>query len=60
GKGYAYSQSDPAGVVEQQYPPDDLIGRDYYQPGRHGAEQDLAERVRRLRSRIRGTGEPGT
>ncbi|MFN2519060.1 MAG: replication-associated recombination protein A, partial [Jatrophihabitantaceae bacterium] len=58
GKDYAYSQSDPTGVVAQQYPPDDLVGRDYYHPGTHGAEREMAERVQRLRVRIRGTSDP--
>ena len=29
----------------QQYPPDELVGRDYYQPTDYGAERALAERV---------------
>ena len=58
GKDYEYSHADPSGVVAQQYPPDDLVGRDYYQPGTHGAEQELAERLGRLRARVRGTSPP--
>ncbi len=30
--GYRYPHDDPDGVVAQQYPPDDLVGRDYYAP----------------------------
>ena len=41
GKGYRYSHDDPRGVVEQQYPPDDLVGRDYYQPTDRGAEREV-------------------
>ena len=31
---YRYPHDAPEGVVAQQYPPDELVGRDYYQPGR--------------------------
>ena len=55
GKDYEYSQADPTGVVAQQYPPDDLVGRDYYHPSGHGTERELTERLERLRARIRGT-----
>ena len=34
GKGYRYSHDHPHGVVEQQYAPDAVVGRDYYQPDR--------------------------
>jgi putative ATPase len=54
GKGYRYPHDDPAGVLEQQYPPDEAVGRDYYQPGRHGAERAIAERIGRIRAIIRG------
>jgi len=54
GKGYGYSHADPVGVVAQQYPPDDLVGRDYFTPRGHGAERELAERLDRLRARVRG------
>ncbi|MDQ2626530.1 MAG: replication-associated recombination protein A, partial [Actinomycetota bacterium] len=30
--GYRYAHDHPDGVVPQQYPPDDLVGVDYYQP----------------------------
>jgi len=54
GKGYGYSHADPVGVVAQQYPPDDLVGRDYFTPRGHGAERELADRLERLRARVRG------
>jgi putative ATPase len=38
GKGYVYPHDDPSGVVEQQYRPDALEGRVYYEPTPHGAE----------------------
>jgi putative ATPase len=58
GDGYHYPHDDPAGVVTQQYPPDELVGKDYYQPTRRGAERAVAERIERIRSVVRGRGEP--
>ena len=40
--GYKYAHDDPDGVVPQQYPPDELVGVDYYQPTNHGAEREIA------------------
>jgi putative ATPase len=54
GKGYVYSHDEPHGVAQQQYPPDDLVGRNYYEPTEHGAERDIAARLGRLRRIIRG------
>jgi putative ATPase len=54
GAGYQYPHDDPRGVVTQQYPPDDLVGSDYYRPGQHGAERAVAERLSRLRRVVRG------
>jgi putative ATPase len=55
GKGYRYPHDDPRGVVTQQYPPDDVVGRDYYQPTGHGAERAVADRLPKLRRLVRGT-----
>ena len=52
-QGYKYSHDDPDGVVPQQYPPDNLIGVDYYRPSGHGAEREIAGRLERLRAIIR-------
>jgi putative ATPase len=38
GEGYVYPHDDPSGVVAQQYRPDALEGRVYYEPSEHGAE----------------------
>ncbi len=54
GKGYRYPHDDPHGVVTQQYPPDDLLGVDYYRPTEHGAERAVADRLPRLRRIVRG------
>ena len=53
-EGYRYPHSVPEGVLTQQYPPDELVGRDYYEPTQRGGERPLAERVPRLRRTIRG------
>ncbi len=54
GQRYRYPPDSPEGIVAQQYPPDELVGRDYYRPTGRGAEARLDERVRTLRERIRG------
>jgi putative ATPase len=51
---YRYPHNVPEGVLAQQYPPDNLIGRDYYEPTPRGAERALADRVPKLRKAIRG------
>jgi putative ATPase len=53
-QGYRYPHDVPEGVVTQQYPPDDLVGRDYYNPTPRGNERALSERVPKLRKVIRG------
>jgi putative ATPase len=53
GSGYRYAHDDPRGVVEQQYAPDGVHGRDYYQPTDRGSERDLVARVARLRAVLR-------
>jgi putative ATPase len=56
GEGYRYAHDDPAGVVAQQYLPDDLlVDADYYRPTDRGFEQTLSARWTRLKERIRGT-----
>jgi putative ATPase len=54
GAGYRYPHDDPRGVVTQQYPPNEVVGRDYYRPTAHGAERAIAERLPRLRQIVRG------
>ncbi|MCK0175328.1 MULTISPECIES: replication-associated recombination protein A [Mycobacteriaceae] len=51
--GYVYSHDHPDGVVPQQYPPDELVGVDYYRPAGRGAEREIAGRLDRLRAIIR-------
>ncbi|GAA2381449.1 MULTISPECIES: replication-associated recombination protein A [Gordonia] len=52
--GYRFPHDDPDGVLAQQYAPDALVGVDYYEPTDHGFERELAPRVGRLRSIVRG------
>ncbi len=54
GTSYSYAHDDPRGVVEQQYAPDTVVEKQYYEPGTRGAERDYAERYARLRKIIRG------
>ncbi|HEY7051468.1 MAG TPA: replication-associated recombination protein A [Mycobacterium sp.] len=51
--GYKYSHDDPDGVVPQQYPPNELVGVDYYRPTEHGNEREIGKRLQRLRAIIR-------
>lgn len=60
GAGYVYPHDDARGVVTAQYPPDDLVGVDYYRPKGHGAERQVAERLPRLRRIIRGNAGEGS
>ncbi len=52
GTTYRYPHDDELGVVAQQYAPDQLVGRHYYEPSNHGYERELTERVARLRQHL--------
>ena len=52
-QGYRYPHDDPDGVVAQQYPPDELVGVDYYRPTSHGGEREITGRLDKLRAIIR-------
>ncbi|GFG85361.1 replication-associated recombination protein A [Mycolicibacter algericus] len=54
--GYRYAHDHPDGVVPQQYPPDDLVGADYYQPTARGVEREIGGRLQKLRAIIRRRG----
>jgi len=49
GRGYVYSHDSEFGVVPQQYLPDELEGRHYYEPKNLGAERDIGARLERIR-----------
>ncbi|MGB7982227.1 MAG: hypothetical protein WCF36_15715, partial [Candidatus Nanopelagicales bacterium] len=53
--GYRYPHDDPAGVLAQQYAPDQVRGRRYYEPGGHGAEARAADVLARLRAALGAT-----
>ncbi|MHA7176412.1 replication-associated recombination protein A [Arthrobacter sp. Sr24] len=55
GKGYIYAHDTPHSIAVQQYPPDDLVGTNYYTPTANGHERELGPRLTRLREIIRGT-----
>lgn len=53
GEEYIYAHDQPHHVAAQQYPPEDLVGIDYYAPSQNGNERSVADRLQRLRSIIR-------
>jgi putative ATPase len=55
GKGYKYPHDSEVGVVAQQYLPDELRGKRYYEPTNHGQERDVQARLEKIR-RILGGG----
>ncbi|HEY9424102.1 MAG TPA: replication-associated recombination protein A, partial [Microterricola sp.] len=54
GKGYVYPHDAEVGVVPQQYLPDELRGREYYQPSEHGNEREVSARLAKIRRIVRG------
>jgi putative ATPase len=50
GKGYVYPHDLPEGIVAQQYAPDVVDGRAYYDPSTHGMESRFSERTRIIRA----------
>jgi putative ATPase len=46
GEGYDYPHDDPRGWVPQSYRPPEVEGRTYYEPSEHGAEREVAERMK--------------
>ena len=49
GRGYRYAHDSEFGIVPQQYLPDELDGRHYYEPKNLGAERDISARLERIR-----------
>ncbi|MDF4249389.1 replication-associated recombination protein A [Streptomyces sp. WMMB303] len=54
GAGYQYPHDLPGGIAAQQYAPDAVHGRRYYEPTRYGAEARYADIADRVRARLRG------
>jgi putative ATPase len=58
GDRYIYPHDDAAGVVRQDYAPEEVRDRRYYVAGTHGAERAVGERAAAIRRIVRGdTGE---
>ena len=49
GAGYKYAHDYPDHYVEQQYLPDELLGRSFYIPTENGYEKEIRERFDRIR-----------
>jgi len=50
GKGYLYPHDFEGADVDQAYLPDELVGKVYYEPSDQGLEQQIGERLQRLRA----------
>ncbi len=57
GKGYLYPHDVPEGVVAQEYLPEKLSGRKYYQPVERGFEREIIKRMKYWRG-LREGGKP--
>jgi putative ATPase len=55
---YVYPHDDPNGWVAQQYLPDELGGRRYYEPSEHGREAHALDWRRRAAGEGGGTPAP--
>jgi putative ATPase len=53
-QGYLYPHDLPTGVAAQQYAPDAIHGKRYYNPTRHGMEERYADRVAKIRALLAG------
>ncbi|MEQ7008670.1 replication-associated recombination protein A [Actinopolymorpha sp. B17G11] len=54
GASYSYAHDDRRGIVAQQYSPDVVAGRTYYEPTGRGAEKAYGERLERIRRILAG------
>jgi putative ATPase len=59
GDGYVYPHDRPEGIVAQQYAPDVINGRAYYEPSTHGMESRFAERARVIRQILHAERDAG-
>src|SRR5487761_1613477 len=59
GEGYVYPHDLPEGIVAQQYAPDVVAARTYYEPSDHGMEHRFSERARVIRGILRPRREGG-
>jgi putative ATPase len=58
GKGYKYPHDYPGHQVRQQYLPDELQGRRYYEPGELGYEREIAKRLKGFQEQTDPEGNP--
>ena len=58
GKGYLYPHDSAAGIVAQQYAPDEADRSEFYQPTQRGKEAELAARLESIRAILRGSASP--
>jgi putative ATPase len=59
GQGYVYPHDLPEGIVAQQYAPDVIDGRAYYEPSNHGMESRFSDRTRIIRAILHPEPEAG-
>jgi putative ATPase len=59
GRGYRYPHDYEGADVEQQYLPDALAGRVFYEPSDQGLERQIGDRLQRIRRRRREESEGG-
>ena len=48
GKGYKYDHDHDGGIAEQDYLPEKLLGKKYYEPGGRGFEKELLDRLKKI------------
>jgi len=58
GQTYVYPHDLPNAVAAQQYAPDEVYGKRYYNPTRHGVEERYADRLEKLRALLGVPEEP--
>ncbi|MFY9773488.1 MAG: AAA family ATPase [Trebonia sp.] len=58
GHGYEYPHDYEGGIIGQDYAPEAIAGRRYYEPTQHGAEARYAERAERIRAILGHPGQP--
>ncbi|MEJ7630671.1 MAG: replication-associated recombination protein A [Nocardioidaceae bacterium] len=55
GGGYVYPHDDARGVSPQQYAPDEVVDKSYYDPSTHGQEASYADRLDRVKRILKGS-----
>jgi putative ATPase len=60
GAGYRYAHDSATGYFAQEYLPDELRGRAFYEPGAFGFEKEIAKRLEWWRKQREQSGSSGT